>query len=170
MSLKSHLTATCFGLTWPSSGNCSPIETAPLHKFVCQCIPCYCILSFALFLYFISYKVYWRFKASLVPSCKMIIVFHCPGPVLQLRQNCRLHYFCWRMGTPSISSVFGLLLIQPKTNIFSLFDYTFNTELLYFVWVDCHQCVRPILCYINHVIITLPPYCNSPVWQLPYIL
>jgi hypothetical protein len=48
MSLKSHLIATCFGLTRPSSGNCSPIETAALHPFVCQCIPCYCISSFAI--------------------------------------------------------------------------------------------------------------------------
>jgi hypothetical protein len=37
--LKSHLIATCFGLTRPSS----PVETAALHQFVCQCIPCYCM-------------------------------------------------------------------------------------------------------------------------------
>jgi hypothetical protein len=48
MSLKSHSIATCFGLTRPSSGNCSSIETAALHQFVYQCIPCYCISPFAL--------------------------------------------------------------------------------------------------------------------------
>jgi hypothetical protein len=41
-SLNSHLIATCFGLTRPSSGNFSPTETAALHRFSCQCIPCYC--------------------------------------------------------------------------------------------------------------------------------
>jgi hypothetical protein len=46
--LKSHLIATCFGLTRPSSGNCSSVGTAALHQFVCQCIPCYCLSSFAL--------------------------------------------------------------------------------------------------------------------------
>jgi hypothetical protein len=48
MSLKSYLIATCFGLTRPSSGNYSSIETATLHQFVCQCISCYCISSLAL--------------------------------------------------------------------------------------------------------------------------
>jgi hypothetical protein len=43
-----HSTATCFGHTGPSSGNCSRIETAALHQFICQCIPCFCILSFTL--------------------------------------------------------------------------------------------------------------------------
>jgi hypothetical protein len=36
MSLKSHLTAICFGLTRPSSGNCSLTETAAMHHFVCH--------------------------------------------------------------------------------------------------------------------------------------
>jgi hypothetical protein len=48
MSLKSHLIATCFSLTRPSSGNCSSIETAALHQFVYQCFPCNYISSFAL--------------------------------------------------------------------------------------------------------------------------
>jgi hypothetical protein len=40
MSLKSHLIAKCFDLTRLSSGNYSLVETATLHRFVCQCIPC----------------------------------------------------------------------------------------------------------------------------------
>jgi hypothetical protein len=48
MSLKSHSIAICFGLTRPSSGNYSLIETAALHQFVCQCIPCYYISSSAI--------------------------------------------------------------------------------------------------------------------------
>jgi hypothetical protein len=34
MSVKSHLNATCFGITRPPSGNCSPTETAALHQLM----------------------------------------------------------------------------------------------------------------------------------------
>jgi hypothetical protein len=42
MPLKSHAIATYLSLTRSSSGNCSPIESAALQQFVCQCVPCYC--------------------------------------------------------------------------------------------------------------------------------
>jgi hypothetical protein len=36
VTLKSQSTATCFSLTFPSSGNCSLFETATLHYFLSQ--------------------------------------------------------------------------------------------------------------------------------------
>jgi hypothetical protein len=63
MPLKSHSVATCFGLTRPSSGNCSPIETAALHQFVCQRIPCYCISSFSIKIAWDAFATNWSSAA-----------------------------------------------------------------------------------------------------------
>jgi hypothetical protein len=96
MPLKSHLIATCFGLTRQFSDNCSPVETAALHQFVCQCIPCYCISSFALTCVW-EWTLYPR--SSLLsfcgvhvvpPSCVVVMMARNEGYMIQVHVWVRL--------------------------------------------------------------------------------
>jgi hypothetical protein len=71
----SHSIATCFGLTRPSSDNCSPIQTAALHHFVCQCIPCCCKPSFSLKC--VSSGMNTLFSLRLLPFCCVHVSVTC---------------------------------------------------------------------------------------------
>jgi hypothetical protein len=99
MSLKSHLIATCFSLTRPSSGICSPIETAALHQFVCQCIPCYCLSSFALkcvweWLLSLSFMLFSSCSIHVVPpSCVVVSSWPCISSEY-------LNQICWAVPGP----------------------------------------------------------------------
>jgi hypothetical protein len=83
MPLKPHLIVTCFVLTRPSSGNCSPTETAARHQFLCQCILCYCISSFALKYVCLgvntlsSLRVIFILLRPCYVMCNMVICVYC---------------------------------------------------------------------------------------------